>query len=412
MACTPRSTPIGEAATDALRLADLPRFAHYAGALDGYDAYTLGDLYEKPLVFSGRPTPTALLNEQQASNPPAAADAVPLRILTYNVGLLDVTLFGFAPYTNTPDIELRAPIFFDAVLSAGYDILMFQEVWRSVDVDRLKAAAATHGYWVATTSRKGYTDGLAIAVRSSLAAGPDEVGGEPYQHISTPEFFPANGFSRGFQYLRFSAAGIGPVVLYNTHTAPFPDAYLNRMHNVRDLTLHLQGYARDSDLVFVGGDMNAAPYYKNDVWLDPKGKPVPDWFANTLSYPILLHYGDLTDLAVRGRSQADAVADITLGDLVPNEFARSTELPLGVEGYCEATPKTVFTGVDCNVLYFQQYGGTESPARLDYVLARDPKGRVHVDSAAIAFTQDFSYGGKTGPLSDHYGQEVTVRVAP
>jgi hypothetical protein len=76
------------------------------------------------------------------------------------------------------------------------------------------------------------------------------------------------------------------------------------------------------------------------------------------------------------------------------------------------TPNTLFTATDCNSMYFAHYAATEFPARIDFVMARDTDNRVHVDESRLAFVDPVAYGGRMGPLSDHYGQMVRLRVAP
>lgn len=408
--CGPADRPIGSEDLDNVPLDGSPLFAHYRGVLRG--AETVGDLFRNRLTFTGTPAPRELLRAIQASNPPAAPDAVPLRVVTYNVGLLDVWLFGLVHYARTPDLEARAEIMARTVFAPGYDVIALQEVWRSQDVERFRREARTAGYWVVTSPRTGYTDGLLIAVRTTVAPTYGEVFSEPYAEIASNEFFPANGFSRGFLAVRFFHPTLGSIVVYNTHTAAFPSAYRLRMKHARQLGLHIRRTVRDNELVFVMGDFNAAPYYRADVWNLPNGGVEPDWFANTLSYPVLMHYAGVTDLAVRGRTAEEADLDITLGDLVPNVPAEAPRIPLGTPGYCERTPPVLFTATDCNSLYFQQYAGTEFPARIDFVMARDPMNRIHVESSQLAFVDPVRYGDRMGPLSDHYGQLVTLRVAP
>jgi hypothetical protein len=412
VSCAKSGIPIGSVDADNAALASSPLFAHYQGLLTG--ATTVGDLMRNPLSFSGRPTPTALLQAIQASNPAAAADAVPLTVVSYNVGLLDVSLFGLVPYARTPDLSARAEIMATTIFSQGYDVIAVQELWRPVDVSRFRTAAAAAGYWMVTSSRAGYTDGLAIMVRTSVAPAPaaSEVRAEQYSEISGNEFFPANGYSRGFLSVRFESPTLGSIVVYDSHTAAFPSAYRLRMSHAREMGIHAQRNARPGELLFVMGDLNAAAYYRADTWNLPNGGVEPDWYANTLSYPVLMHYAGVTDLAVRGRTMADATLDITLGDMVPNNPAESARIPFGVAGYCAMTPNTLFTATDCNSMYFTQYAATEFPARIDFVMARDTDNRVHVDESRLAFVDPVAYGGRMGPLSDHYGQMVRLRVAP
>ncbi len=409
-ACARSGAPIGSVEADNAPLAGSPLFAHYQGVMSG--ANTVGELLTNTLTFSGTPTPRALLRSMQASNPARAANAVPLTVLSYNVGLLDVTLFGLIPYSSTPHLEARRRIMAETVFSMGYDVIAFQEIWGARDLERFREAGRAAGYWVVSSPRNGYTDGLAIAVRTSVAPEPGVVQAQQYVEISANDFYPAPGFSRGFLSVRFVSPTLGAVTVYDSHTAAFPAAYKLRMSHAREMALHLRANVADGELAFVLGDLNAAPYYKSDNWALPGGANEPDWFANTLSYPVLMHYGGLVDLAVRGRTVADADLDITLGDMVPNDPAQSLRIPFGVEGYCASTPNTLFTATDCNALYFTQYAATEFPSRIDFVFARDTANRVHVERSEVAFTAPVTYDGVTGPLSDHYGQLVRLQVTP
>jgi hypothetical protein len=100
LACERAVPAIGDVAADRTPWASLDAFAHYRGLLQG--ATTVGELITQPLTFTARPTPRALLQSQRASNPAARPDAVPLSVLSYNVAMLDVSLFGVVPYTATP----------------------------------------------------------------------------------------------------------------------------------------------------------------------------------------------------------------------------------------------------------------------------------------------------------------------
>jgi hypothetical protein len=243
------------------------------------------------------------LQAQRASNPAARPDAVALSVLSYNVAMLDVSLFGLVPYTATPHLAARRAVLPQAVFAQGYDIVGLQELWSSADVTLMRAAAEAAGYWLVTSSRSGFTDGTALAVRRSVAPLPTEVWFEHYQENSANEFFPANGFSRGFLAARLNHATLGPIVVYVTHAAAFPDAYRLRMRHARELGLDVQQRTRPNEVVLLLGDFNAAPYYRADTWPLPGGTTAPGWYANTLSYPVLLHYTGAVDLALRGRAE-------------------------------------------------------------------------------------------------------------
>ena len=59
LSCAKAGIPVGSVNEDNATIASSPLFAHYQGVMSG--ATTVGDLLTKPLTFSGRPTPTALL---------------------------------------------------------------------------------------------------------------------------------------------------------------------------------------------------------------------------------------------------------------------------------------------------------------------------------------------------------------
>jgi endonuclease/exonuclease/phosphatase family metal-dependent hydrolase len=408
--CAREGIPIGEAEADRATIAGHALFAHYMGTLQG--ATTVGDLMTQTLQFTARPTPRALLRSMQASNPPASSNAVPLTVVSYNVAMLDVALFGVVPYARTPWLDERRAVLPQAVFARGYDIIGLQEVWSPSDLERMRTVGASMGYWVVASSRDGYTDGLAIAVRRAIAPAPGDVMFEQYTEISDNEFFPAPGVSRGLLAVRFQHVSLGSTVVYVSHTASFPAAYPLRMKQARELGLHARANVRPDELLFILGDFNAAPYYRADVWELPDGTREPSWYANTLSYPVLMHYTGAVDLAIRGRSAADADLDITVGDGVPNNPTQAMAVPYGVPGYCATVPRDAFTATDCNPIYFAQYAATEFAARIDFVLGRDPGTRMHVAESRVVFTEPVAYGNTMGPLSDHYGQYVRLLVAP
>lgn len=408
--CAREGIPLGSVEADRASLAGNPLFAHYQGALQG--ATTVSELFSQPLRFTARPTPRALLQGMQAANPPAAPGAVPLSVVSYNVALLDVSLFGLIQYSQTPHLEARRALLPQAVFSQGYDIIGLQEVWSPADLRRFRSAGEAMGYHVYASPRTGYTDGLLLAVRRAIAPAAGTVMAEQYTDIDANEFFPAPGFSRGFLAVRFEHATLGTTAVYVSHTAAFPSAYKLRMHHARELGLHARAHTPADALLFVLGDLNAAPYYRADTWALPGGTAEPDWYANTLSYPVLMHYTGAVDLAVRGRSAAEADLDIAAGDAVPANPAEALRVPFGTPGYCATVPRDAFSATDCNPLYFAQYAATEYPARIDFVFGRDPGTRLHVAESRLVFTEPVAYGGTTGPLSDHYGQLVRLLVAP
>jgi endonuclease/exonuclease/phosphatase family metal-dependent hydrolase len=242
-------------------------------------------------------------------------------------------------------------------------------------------------------------------------------------------------FNRGWLQVRFEHALLGPVSIFNTHVHAFPSNWRYRAQAARQLGLAVAEASDAGDLVFVGGDFNAAPYYADDSWIHPaaQGGGADDTgFENTISYAALLHYGGLADLAVRGwRHQPDR--DVVVGRSAVNQpdfydrevfasdgatmkepFHACPEGMRRAPASCASHTPATFTATDCNGLYMKQYAGTEPPARLDHLLVADPDDRVHAVGASIVLTdpEAVDVGDCKVELSDHYGVLVDLYVAP
>ena len=135
-------------------------------------------------------------------------------------------------------------------------------------------------------------------------------------------------------------------------------------------------------------------------------------FMNLGIGPVRTGVFNVADLAIMGRPAADAIADVTLGDTVVNDADKALDVPGADEGWCDRTPTTTFTATDCNSLYFDQYAGTEYPARLDHLFARDPAGRIVATSSKIVFTDKLTFGDVEREPSDHFGVLAELVVTP
>jgi endonuclease/exonuclease/phosphatase family metal-dependent hydrolase len=261
---------------------------------------------------------------------------------------------------------------------------------------------------------------LTMIKESSLAGGSTtRITYSEYGAQNGQEFFPGPGIKRGWLAVEFIHAELGPVVALNTHMLAYPENWYGRLHQARELGIvveqssnRVQAREGRAPLVFAGGDFNSGPYYKEARWESPDGSVFEGWFHNTLSYPTLLTYGDMVDVAIMGRPAADATADVLLGNTVVNNAATSATIPGAEEGFCARTPHTTFTATDCNSLYFDQYAGTEYPARLDHVFARDPANRIVATKSALVFTEKERFGALQREPSDHYGVLVEMLITP
>ena len=329
------------------------------------------------------------------------------------MALLDANIFGFIDYAATPHLAERRASMPGIALTAGHDVIAVQELWLDEDVSLWRTAAAEHGYLMFVGERGGFNTGLATFVREEIVQGGSmrTFAEKSFAHVDASEFFPGPGIKRGYQHTGFVHRDIGPVRIFNAHLWPYPANWKGRMWQVRELGIATRTESAADEVILVAGDMNAGPYYKSATWRTPDGGEETSWFHNTISYPLLLVYGELVDLAVMGRPATDAASDVTLGNTVVNDPEQATSIPGAEDGWCTRTPQSTFTGTDCNALYFEQYAGTEYPARLDHILAHDPDGRIVVQNSSLAFTEPRRFGGLTIEPSDHYGVAVELLLS-
>jgi endonuclease/exonuclease/phosphatase family metal-dependent hydrolase len=408
-ACSSSTLPsdLGDHPLDGTRLVDAPALVHLASALDDGEGLTVEELFREHPAYARAPDPSALLAAMAADHaalPPLPADeAVPLRVLSFNTGLLD-RWYPFA-VLQVPHVDERRARLPADLLGAGWDVLLLQEVWDTRDVDALAAEAARRGYLVhAGSSAAAHEEhGLLMLVREAIVdpAGPDERDEETFELQRDVEEFPGPGIERGLLTWRLRHAPTGiALTLLDTHTTAFPELSWVREAQARQLGLRVQ-QAPEDDVVVLGGDVNAGPYYPHDRFGEVDGEPVVGWWRNAQAYPLLLHYGALWD----AHAAAGQANDVALMDRLPPFGPAYLAEPYGDASLCEVLVG-VFTGTDCNSLYFEQYAGTEYPARLDHVMVRDGLARVRVQDSAVVYTEPLE--GTSFERSDHYGVGVTL----
>lgn len=412
---------LGGDETDEFKIGDSSATAHLKDALEGGADLTFRDLFEKGdgLVFSDTPNPSELLTATNARDDGfSSAGRAPLSVLTYNVAMLDVNIFGFIPYAETPDLETRRRSTPGLIFGRGADVVLLQEVWIDQDLEEFLRTGEDLGYRGFAQDRRTHNDGLAIFIKETAIAGgtTTEFDFGSYGAQSGTEYFPGPGIARGWLSVRFVHPEIGGIRVYDTHQQAFPENWAGRMKQGRELGIIMRTTPIDEDtpddISIVGGDFNAGPYYKNATWATPEDGEQDRWFHNTLSYPVFLTYGELVDLAIAGRPAGDALADVTLGDTVVNDAETALDIPGAEDGWCDRTPSTTFTATDCNTLYFAQYAGTEYPARLDHIFGHDPEGRILTTSSEIVFTEKERFGSVNVEPSDHFGVEVNLLITP
>lgn len=395
---------------DQVKLVDSPALAHLAAAIDGGDALTVADLFHPDrLRFTAAPDPSALLTAQadaHAALPPLAA-AEPLRVLSYNVGLLSrwypFTHVGVPHYLERRE---RSPA---QLLGDGWDILLLEEAWELVDVDRFAAEAEARGYAIYSgTPKKHEQHGLIILVREALIGdAAQEFGEVQFDAQREIEYFPGPGVKRGYLRWSFTHAPTGRRIhLYGTHFTSFAQLFQER-----DVQARVLGGAAsqhpDDDIVIVGGDLNAGPYYPDDSFGVDGGEAVTGWWQNTMMYPLMIHYGGFLDT----HSALEPAHDVERMQQLLRPFDGGRYMADPLAGRCADIPVDTFTGTDCNAIYFEQYAGTEYPARLDYIFLRDRGAHVRVSESALVYTAPLDFGAAgTFELSDHFGMATTLQI--
>jgi hypothetical protein len=400
-------------AADRVLLVEDPRLSYLVDALKSRATGRLqvSDLFDDQR-FDHAPNPTLLLEKMQRENPDPTADGVNLTVTSLNVALLKGYLFK-SPLSvvEAPYVDERTPAVIDSLLDGENGVVFVQELWTNEAQTYAEEAAARLGYQVAGhVSGLGLLTGLYTFVRDDLVQNYIHVDQTDYSGFGADPIALSVSIVRGFQVVSFTHPTIGRVRLYNTHQAPFPHGWSQRLFEQRQIGEAISSEPDDA-LVLVGGDFNAGPYYARNRWTDATGSDVPDWFENALAYPVGLFFGGLDDLFVRGRTAETAALDVTAGDAVENGWQSAATTPFGVPGWCDLYG-AAFSATDCNALYFAQYAGQEAPARLDQLLVRDPTGRVHARNSRIVFDTMRLPSGETIPVSDHGALRVDVTIAP
>lgn len=405
---------LGSMPADAVKLADHPALAHIAAVYEGGPDATVADLF-RATTLSGPPDPTALLVADQAANLSNYNEGVALRVLDYNIALLDAHVFGFIPYKHTPYLDERRDELPAIILEQGYDIVGLQEVWQPQDLELFLNEAASRGYRAFHGDREAYNDGVLTLIKAELIAPGTEpvLFSEPYEAQDTQEYFPGPHIKRGYVEVEFTHPTLGRLLVYNTHKLAFPARWPHRMSEARQLGARITSHVGADGVALVTGDMNAGSYYGSDTWQPPEGELDSGWWENAVSYALLRYYGGLSDLYVRGRPAEEADRDVVLGKKVSDLIASAGNGRADISASCaDLLFPDGFTASDCNYLYGAQYRDTEMPARMDLVFAADPAGRVYVTGSRNVFTERRSFDGSPDmEPSDHLGVAVDLRVA-
>lgn len=192
----------------------------------------------------------------------APDEAIVLRVLTYNVGLL----WFFGGYSVPGGDERRARVAsrLAALLAApdGPDVVLLQEIYRDEDLDLVRDAVAPWAVLLdARPDPKAWT-GLALIVRRARLAEPAPA---PAFLPLQPDAFAQAGFVRGVLWSDLALADGATVRVGNVHLSPMSRADLSwrrtqqTLELVDALTDPTAGWACDGCARVLGGDFNLGP---------------------------------------------------------------------------------------------------------------------------------------------------------
>ncbi|MFK7929185.1 MAG: endonuclease/exonuclease/phosphatase family protein [Myxococcota bacterium] len=401
LGCRALPRDLGSLPGDQTQLAEVPVLKHLEAAsqVKGASAHEL--VSQKKWTFESAPDPSAYIQARaaEAASLPPLEQSVDLSVLTYNVAWLDFKIL-WKTYQSPRLADRRAAIV--AGLFGEHDVVMVQEAWAWTDAQMLGEAAEAAGYaWYAGTPDRHSQHGLFVAVKLERIGRDQPLHGEEHTFFAQRqvEWFPGPKVRRGWLQAHFELAGTGRTVhLVDLHATSFPSFYRVRELQARQVGQALEAVGDDS-VVLMGGDFNSGPFYVQDEWTHDNGKSSPGWWRNATAWALWQHYGHVDDVQVL---TGQAIDDVQRGKGVH---------PRPPDDFCQVGPGHTFSASDCNSLYKTQYGGTEYPARLDFIFLGDPGQNVRVQNTGLRFVAPVDVGvGEPVEWSDHYGFEAMLKV--
>jgi len=411
---------LGSVEKDRAPLAGSASLAHFARPSGLAKDASVADLMgAKDLTMKSRPDPTGALSSSRAlQDKTVIADPVELKVMTYNVALLDVKPYEnklndvisdaragrladrlgnlFSGALQSPNLDRRRDVLPERVFATGQDVILLQEVWSDEDVARFTEAAKAKGYVPLVGPRvahpdgeKGYNDGLMTFVKADVleSGAPIDEKKRAYTEQDTREN-RIGAVKRGYQEVRFVHKELGPITVFNTHLQAYPQNFKERMSQTRELGLAMAG-AKDAGLVVGGGDLNAGAYYAHDEHSKGLFKKNDSYFENSVSHFGLLHYAGASDAALMGRPASDAHADMTSMHQTP------------------AAGTWPHTATETNGLYRAQYDEISSSktdgVRMDHIVG---VGKFQAKDTSLLFTDVDARAGTE--LSDHFAVSTTI----
>ena len=284
-----------------------------------------------------------------------------MRIITFNVGLLDAWIFGKKIFEFTPYTRERAEALPSALGVLDCDIFFIQEIYHQADIARLHSYLvrvlpySVHSKLPASRLRLGH--GLAIYSKYPLREPMDTKFSR--QLIDEGIVGP-----KGFVSAVLDVPQIGEIFVANAHTTAggfFEHPESSKTDNCR--TKQIQQLAltasRRSMYSILAGDLNCGPNVSKGV------------------------FDSLLQLGFKRPEDICCVPGL--------EPTWDPENPLNAKSPHRTSP----------------------PQRIDHVLFSDGlASRMDVTSVNRIFTEDIEIAGRTHTISDHYGLSVCAKSIP
>ncbi len=301
-------------------------------------------------------------------NGPTEATTTPagdgtLSLLTYNVGLMRISLFGIRFYQPAAFIEERFAALPDALLSSGADVIALQEAFGSARKEMLAAAMhATYPFaaWLDRTSPIRLSSGLMVLSKWPIAAAR-------YERFADNPIDEAMFTRKGFFEIMIEPADGPRLRLFSFHMTAGGNTAESVAHSTeairaRQIRQVLDAAAQPFDgATVLLGDLNAGPG------------------ASDVNYRLVLSAGYVDTFAAANGGTAN-------GD----QLTWDPGQPLVANG---------------------PHSNTQ-PRSIDQVfLPQGDAAGITVEEARIRFTERVVAveGGARVPVSDHYGVQVRLR---
>jgi len=378
----------------------MPVLQHLAASMPEDVARTPAALLaSRALRYVTAPDPHALL-QTELGNENATAQGSPLKVLTFDVGLLDQRWMWGLRRTRMPEVGARRSELPARLLHDDWDVILLQEVWAWADVVRFSEAAEREGYvWFAGSERHHNDHGLVILVKGSIIDGAQRRTEGVFATQGHKPISQGPRLGAGYLTWSFTHADSGQKLRLAT-TRLFDGRTTTSWHTrslqARQLGIDIADTSADT-VVILGGDIGSGPYHPEEVLGEIAGRSDEDLWQESTTWAMLRHYGGLRDAATWGHD----VGDVQAMHALPEWNRGWAKHPL--HGWCDQLPALTFTSTDCNPLHFVHHRGELAPSRRDQLHVRMADDQAILGEVSLEYVEPESIRGRTHTWSHRYG---------